>query len=120
MVKDKVRYRKKPEWTGPSVPLAFNHLPLALLPELFSQSQSLDDRAIPLQILLLQIVQKPPALADEFQKAPAGMVVLFMLLEVVGQVRNASAQQGHLNFGRTRVGCMQLKFTDNAFSLFYI
>jgi hypothetical protein len=120
MVKDKVRYRQKPEWTGPSWSLAFNHLPLAVLPELFSQSQALDDRTITLQILLLQVVQKPSALADEFQKPPAGMVVLFMLLEMIGQVRNPSAQQSHLNFRRTRIGYMQLEFTDNAFSLFYI
>jgi hypothetical protein len=110
----------KLEWTGLSMPLARNHLPLALLPELFPQSEALDDCAITLQILVFQIVQKPPALADEFQKTSARMVILFMLLEMIGQVSNASAKQGHLNFRRTRIGRVQLEFIDNAFSFFYI
>jgi hypothetical protein len=111
---------KKLEWAALSLFLAFNHLPLAVLPELFSQSQALNDRSVTFRILLLHIVQKPSPLADEFQQTPAGMVVLFMLLEMIGQVSDASTQERDLNFRRPCIGRVQLETTDNPFSFFYI
>jgi hypothetical protein len=111
---------KKLVCTGLSLPLAFNHLPLAVLPELFSQSKALNDRSVTLQILFLHIVQKPSPLADELQQPPAGMVVLFMLLEMIGQIGDASTQERDLNFRRSRIGCVQLEIIDNPFSSFYI
>jgi hypothetical protein len=39
---------------------------------------------------------------------------------MIGQVCDAGAQQSYLDLRRTRIGCMQLEFTDNAFSLFYV
>jgi hypothetical protein len=129
MVKNKVRNRDRApilqQENRGSVPisylsLAFNHLPLAVLPELFSQSQALNDRSVTLRILFLHIVQKPSPLADELQQPPAGMVVLFMLLEMIGQVSDASTQERDLNFRRPCIGRVQLETTDNSFSFFYI
>lgn len=65
MVKDKARHQQKAGWTVLFLPLAFNHLPLAVLPKLFSQSQTLNNHPVALQILFLQIVKKPSPLTDE-------------------------------------------------------
>jgi hypothetical protein len=48
------------------------------------------------------------------------MVVLFMLLETIGQIGDAGAQECNLNFRRPRIRRVQLETTDNAFSFFYI
>ena len=48
-------------------------------------------------VFLLEIIQKPPALADHFQQAAAGVVVFLVGLEVLLQVLDPLAQQGDLN-----------------------
>ena len=40
------------------------------------------------------------------------MVILFVGLEVVGEVRDAFTEQGDLNLGRTRIRFVLLELTD--------
>ena len=48
-------------------------------------------------------VEELAALGHELEKTAAGVIVLHMGLEVVGQVRNAFRQDRNLDFGRTGV-----------------
>ena len=68
-------------------------LPLALL----AQVQLLDDRAVTLDIDLLQVAQKVSSVADHLQHAAAAVVVLVVALEVLGQGVDAMRQDRDLN-----------------------
>src|SRR5262245_45893208 len=74
----------------------------ALLPD----AKLLDEAAVPLDVLALQVVQEPPPLADQHHEPPPGMMVLRVGLEVFGQVADPLAQDGHLDLGRPRVGAV--------------
>ena len=64
-----------------------------------TQAEALDDRAVALDVGLLQVVQQATTLADEQQQATTAVVVVLVLLEVLGQVRDAVAQQRDLDLG---------------------
>jgi hypothetical protein len=85
---------------------------------LFADSQPLNYLAIPLHFLHFEVVEKVPPLANQFQQTPAGMVVLHMRFKVLRQISDALAQDSDLNFGRPRVGGMDLKTLDNFLFLF--
>src|SRR6516162_7747428 len=70
---------------------------------LAAQAKALDQLPVALLILLLQIVQQPAPLADHHQQAAAGMEILLVRLEMIGQVLDALGQQRHLNLRRTRI-----------------
>jgi hypothetical protein len=72
-------------------------------PFLFPDSQFLNQGAVALHILLLEIVKEMPSLTDEFQESPPGMVILGMGLEMLRQVIDSLAQDGDLDLGRSRV-----------------
>jgi len=80
---------------------------------LFTDSQPLNYLAIPFHVVRFEVIEKVPPLANQFQQAPAGMVVLDMRLKVLGQISDALAQDSDLDFGRPRVGGMDLKSLDN-------
>ena len=61
--------------------------PERVLRESAAQAEALDDRAVALDVGLLQVVQQPTALADEQQQATTAVVVVLVLLEVLGEVR---------------------------------
>jgi hypothetical protein len=64
-----------------------------------ADSKSLDDTTVTLNILALQVVQKPTALSYELQQSPARMMILLMYLEVIREVSDALTQEGDLNLG---------------------
>jgi hypothetical protein len=70
-------------------------IPMSLL---FSQAKSLDQSPVTFDISVLQIVQEAPALSHQLDQSSTGMVVLGMDLEVIRQVTDALAQDGHLYF----------------------
>jgi hypothetical protein len=57
-------------------------------------------------------------LTHQFQQPSAGMVVLLVGLEMFRQRVDAVAQNGHLDFRRTRIFFMQPKLIDNPFLCF--
>ena len=73
---------------------------LLLLP---ANTQVRDHLTITLDVALLQVVQKAATLADHLQQATAGVVVLAVDLEVLGEVADALREQGDLDLGRTGV-----------------
>src|SRR5215510_7830479 len=70
-----------------------------------------EQRLVTRLVLLLDVVEKRTARGDELQKTTAGMVVLAVGLEMLGEVGDAFRQDRDLNLGRTGVtglGCVIL------------
>jgi len=80
---------------------------------LAAQAESLDERAVALDVGVLQVVQQATTLADEQQEATTAVMVVLVLLEVLGQVRDSSGQQGHLNLGGSGVAVVDGVLLDD-------
>ena len=76
-----------------------------------------DNGTIPLDVDLCQVVEKVSPLADHFQEAAAGVMVLLVDAQVIGEVVDSLGENGDLHFGRARVALMARILLDN-FSLF--
>src|SRR5437016_4873910 len=72
-------------------------------PTLLTDAELVDDRAIAIEIGLLEIVEEAAAPADELHQAAAAVVVLRVRLEVLGQVGDAIRKEGDLNLRGSRV-----------------
>ena len=70
---------------------------------LLSEIELREDGAIALDVLVAKIRQKAAAMADHFQQTATGMMILLVLLQVLGQVRNPRSQNGDLNLRRSGV-----------------
>src|SRR5215208_7594794 len=66
---------------------------------LAAQAELADQRAVALEILLLEVVQEPPAAADEHQQAAARVVVVLVLAQVLGEIVDAARQERDLDLG---------------------
>src|SRR3954470_22380989 len=84
------------EGTGP----VFRSGPLIVLA---AQAEPLDERAVPVDVGLGQVVQQPATTADQQEQAPPAVVVVLVLLEVLGQVADPSGQHRDLHLGGTGV-----------------
>ena len=78
-----------------------NRLPL--LSCLLTDTESCDDRTISLNVDLDEIVEQRTALTDHLEEAAAGVMILLVDLEVLGQVVDSLGEQRDLNLGRTCV-----------------
>lgn len=58
----------------------------------------MDDVFVSISIVRLQIVQQATTLADHHEQTPPGGVVLFMRLEVLGQITDPLTQNCNLDF----------------------
>src|SRR4051794_29867230 len=67
----------------------------ALLPE----AELLDERAVALEVGLLEVVQQPATLADEHQQAAAGVVILAVLTKMLGEIVDPRGEQSDLDTG---------------------
>ncbi|CCV03230.1 hypothetical protein MESS2_1030087 [Mesorhizobium metallidurans STM 2683] len=73
-----------------------------------AQTELLDQRLIARVILALEIIKQAAALGDESEQTTAGMVILLVVLEMIGQVLDALGKDGHLDFRRPGIalgGC---------------
>src|SRR4051812_1683025 len=68
-----------------------------------AQTEPLDERAVPVDVGLCQVVQQPAAATDQQEQAPPAVVVVLVLLEVLGQVADPAGQHRDLHLGRARV-----------------
>src|SRR6185312_5554271 len=71
--------------------------------QLATQAEFLDQRLVARAVLAIEIIEQAAALGDESQKTTAGMVILFVVLEMVRQVLDAFGKDGHLDFRRTGI-----------------
>src|SRR4051812_49688634 len=66
-----------------------------------AQTQSGNDRLVALGVLGLDIVKQAAALGHHLDHSAAGMIVLYMGLEVFGEIGDALRQDRDLHFRRT-------------------
>jgi hypothetical protein len=71
---------------------------------LLAEPQPFDQALVPIEVAPAQVVEKATALTDELEQPPAGMMILDVSLEVLGEVTDPCTQQRYLYFRRTRIG----------------
>src|SRR5262249_8342026 len=76
------------------------------------QAERIDQLAIAVEVLALQVVEQRAALADHLEEATPAVVVLVVVLQVLGQVRDALGQERDLNLWRTGVAWALLELRD--------
>ena len=75
---------------------------------LAAEVQALDDLLVFLLGAFLDVIQQLAALGDHFQKSTAGRKVLLVVDQVLGEMRDALGQQGHLVGRAASVAIVQL------------
>src|SRR2546423_11659419 len=88
------------------------------LTELPPEAQLLDEGAVPLEILLLQVIQEPAPPADELQQSTPRVVILRVRPQMLGEAVDALGQHRDLDFRRAgvrlvlaeRLRCVLLRF----------
>ena len=80
---------------------------------LLTDAQLGDEGAVTLHVLGSQIVQHLAALADHLVQAAAGVVVVDVSTQVLGELIDAGGEDGHLNLGGAGVGSMGAVGLDN-------
>ena len=70
---------------------------------LAADAEALDERAVAGLVALLEVVEQRAALRHQLQQAAAGMVVLHVGLEVLGEVGDALREDRDLDLGRAGV-----------------
>ena len=81
---------------------------------LLSQAELADDRAVTLDINLLQVVEQVSSVTDHLLQTAAAVEVLLVGLQVRGQVVDASGQNCDLNLGRTGVSFVSCVLLNDA------
>jgi len=88
-------------------------LPRACCPVLPADSQFFDDRAIPVDVLLLQIIEKPTPLPYDFEQSTPGVMVLLVSAEMLGKISNPLREKGDLYFRGTGITFVGLEFIND-------
>lgn len=70
---------------------------------LLTQTESLDDCTIAINVAVVKIVKKRTALAYELCKAACSLVILVVLLQVFGKVLDTESEKSNLALGRACV-----------------
>src|SRR5918992_4118750 len=83
---------------------------------LLAEPESLNGRAVALEILPLQVIEQAAAAADQLEQAAAAVMVLGVGLEVLGQLGDAVGEQGHLHLRGPRVGVVDTVVLDHSLS----
>ena len=78
--------------------------PIALRSQLLADAQAANQIGVALGVLALQVVQQAAALADQLEQAAARVMIFRVRLEVLGEIADAFAENGDLNFRRAGVG----------------
>ncbi len=71
---------------------------------LLAEVERFDDRAVALDVDLLEILQQLTTLADQAQQGALGAEIVAVALEVLSKVADTVRKQRDLALGRTRVG----------------
>jgi hypothetical protein len=87
--------------------------PDALSAPLFADSEFIDDGTIPLEVGLLEVIEKASPATDELQQAAAAVMILGVRLEVLSQVGNPAREERDLHFRRSRIALVSPILGDN-------
>lgn len=87
--------------------------------ELSSQSEFLDQTAIPFMVLAAHVLQQAAALSDHHQKSASAVKILGMRPQMLGQLVDAISEHRHLHFRRASVfGVRLVRFYDFFFPIY--
>ena len=81
--------------------------------QLFTKSESCNDRTVSFDILLLEICKQVSSVTDHFEKAASGMMILLVLLKMFVKVVNSLCENSNLNLRRTGITLMSLKLIND-------
>jgi hypothetical protein len=70
---------------------------------LASQAEALDQALVACRVFSVEVVQQAPALTDHSEQSAAGVVVLLVDLEVLGEFVDTRSEKRHLDLGRSCV-----------------
>lgn len=87
---------------------------------LLSQAELADDRAVTLDVVLLQVVQQTSSVTNHLLQTAAAVEILLVSLEVLGQVSNAVGQDSNLYFGGTCVALVSSILLDDVEFYFFL
>ena len=91
--------------------------PFRLL-QLLSDVELFDDRTVAVDVYFGQVVQQASSLTNQFQQTTSGVMVMFVLFQVLGQMVDSLGQDSDLYLGRTGIGLVQSVLSnDFLFSL---
>jgi len=82
-----------------------------LLPEAKARNQF----AIPGNVLVVEVAEKPSSLTYEHQETAAACVVVLVLSEMSAELLNSLCQERHLYFGGSSVAIMASVIINNCF-----
>lgn len=68
-------------------------------PPLFAEAEAGDDFAVPVDVAIVEVAELAPPLANKFEQATTGVVVVLVRLQVRGEVLDALREDRHLNLG---------------------
>ena len=88
---------------------------LSPLQVLLSQSELADDSTVTLNVCLLEVVEEVSSVTDHLLKSAAAVEVLFVVLQVRGEVVDAGGEECDLYLGGSRiafVGCVLLNESE--------
>src|SRR5712664_2287404 len=86
-------------------------------PRSLSNSEFFRDDSVAFRVLLAQVFEQAPALADQHQETAAGVMVLLVSLEVVGETVDPFGEERDLHLGRAGVALVHLELLDQALLL---
>ena len=87
---------------------------------LLTDAQLCNDGAITVDVLLCKIVEQAAALTDHHEQATAGMVVVLVLTQVLGQLVDTGGEDGDLDLGGAGVALMGRVLVDDSGFLFLL
>jgi len=70
-----------------------------VLARLTTEAKALDQRLVTVHVLALEVGQQAATLVDQHQESAAAVMILLVGLEVLGELFDASREQGDLDFG---------------------
>jgi hypothetical protein len=80
---------------------------------LFAQPQPLDDFAISFCVVVLEIGQMSSPLANQLVQSASRVIVVFVQLQMLGQLADPGGQQRNLHLWRTGVARVDIVFLDD-------
>ena len=85
---------------------------------LLSQTESLNDGAVTLDVNLLKVTEKVSSVTYHLKKTAAAVVVALVLLQVLGEVVDSVCENRDLNLGRACVAFSCLVLGNNCLLFF--
>jgi hypothetical protein len=79
---------------------------------LLSETQFFDDGSVAFDLGRLEVIEKPAALANHFEKAPSAMVVFLVDPEVLGQILDLLGEKGDLDLRRAGIVIVESILVD--------